>query len=198
MQNNPAILTGKSFKKAGLLALALMLLLSLFGCSTPMSSQPFAIEDITMEQLEKKMDDKETFTLLVERDECNFCNAMNAYMDETKDEHPGIHLYKLNTTAFELYRENEGDMTLISSTEEGQAFLARFPYFLYTPAIYKIKDGKPVDAGIGYDESRHTVSNWNVDSTIDWNAAKPVDLWSFLSEPAKAAPAAASSASSAK
>lgn len=159
----------------------LMVLALLFaGCSSPQQQGPFEMEDISMEQLSQKMDAKETFTLLVERDNCPFCVAMNSYIEETKADHPGIHVYRLDTTGYELYRENEGDMTLISSTEDGQAFLARFPFFLYTPAIYKIQEGRPVEAGIGYDEARHSVSLWNTTSTIDWNAARPVDLWEFL------------------
>lgn len=158
------------------------LVLAATGCSSQANNMgPLEMKEIDMDQLGKMMDDKETFTLVVERDECTFCKAMNEYLEQTKSEHPGVYnVYKLNTTNFELFRENEGDMTLISSTEQGKEFLARFPYFLYTPAIYKIEEGKPVDAGIGYDESRHTVSNWTVDSTIDWNQAKPVDVWTFL------------------
>lgn len=158
------------------------LVLAATGCSSQANNMgPLEMKEIDMDQLGKMMDDKETFTLVVERDECTFCKAMNEYLEQTKSEHSGVYnVYKLNTTNFELFRENEGDMTLISSTEQGKEFLARFPYFLYTPAIYKIEEGKPVDAGIGYDESRHTVSNWTVDSTIDWNQAKPVDVWTFL------------------
>lgn len=152
------------------------------GCSSSANNLgPLEMKETDMEKLAKMMDDKETFTLVVERDECTFCKAMNDYLEKTRSEHPGVYnVYVLNTTDYELFRENEGDMTLISSTEQGKQFLERFPYFLYTPAIYKIEDGKPVDAGIGYDENRHTVSNWNVDSTIDWNQAKPVDVWTFL------------------
>ncbi len=141
---------------------------------------PFEIRDITMDEVAQKMDGGETFTLLVERDNCPFCAALNEYMEETKDEHPGITVYRLDTTDFELFREQEGDMTLISTTDQGQAFLSRFPYFLYTPAIYRIQDGKPIDVGVGYDESRQAVSLWNVDTTIDWNQSKPIGVWEFL------------------
>lgn len=149
------------------------------GCSSK-ASTPFEEEEITLSELEEKMDNKETFILLVERDSCPFCEALNLYIDQTKDQYGDVHLYKLNTTNYELYRENEGDLTLVSTSSEGQAFLSRFPYFLYTPVIYKIQKGQPIDAGVGYDSNRHTVSNWDVDSPIDWNQAKPVELWTFL------------------
>lgn len=161
--------------------LAVCFALMLTAC-TGSQREPFEMKEITMDELAKKMDDGETFTLLVERDNCPFCQAMNEYMEETKGEHPGITVYRLDTTDYELFREQEGDMTLISTTEQGQAFLARFPYFLYTPAFYKIVDGQPVEAGIGYDESRQAVSLWGVDSTIDWNQSKPIGVWDFLEE----------------
>lgn len=177
--------TTRKVRSEWMLRLAVLLagcLAVLAGCSAPASQKPFEISDISMDELSQKMDEGESFTLLVERDSCNFCQSMNVYLEKTKDEHPGIQVYRLNTTDYELYRENEGDMTLVSSTPEGQAFLARFPFFLYTPAIYKIQDGRPVEAGIGYDEARQSVSVWNTDSTIDWTAARPVDLWDFLAE----------------
>lgn len=157
---------------------ALLFLSTSYGCS---QQTPFTMSDINMDQLASMMDNKETFTLLVERDNCEFCQAMNEYIEQTKAEHPGVAVYHLNTTDFELYREQEGDMTLISETDQGKAFLERFPYFLYTPAIYKIEEGVPVNAAFGYDEARHTVSQWAPDSTIDWNTSKPVDVWEFLS-----------------
>lgn len=168
----------KRFFKHGLFVL-LGLMLFIAGCSSE-SVTPFEMEDITLDQLETMMDDKKSFFLLVERDACPFCSALNAYIDQTKGQYGDVHLYRLDSTDFELYRENEGDMTLISTNNQGQAFLARFPYFLYTPAIYKIVNGQPTSAGIGYDSNRHTISSWGVDSTINWNEAKPVELWTFL------------------
>lgn len=167
-------------KRTVLLCLMLSVLTLFAGCSNKQQASSYTQTDITMEQLAEKMDAGETFTLLVERDGCDFCEAMNAYIEETKADHPGTAVYRLDTSDFELYREQEGDMTLISETDQGKAFLERFPYFLYTPAIYHIVNGTPEDAGLGYDESNHTVSVWDTGSTIDWNASKPVDVWEFL------------------
>lgn len=168
-------------RRLATLMMAAFMVIGMAGCSEKKTMEPLEIHDLDMAELEAKMNDKETFTLLVERDNCNFCQAMNTYIEQTREEHPGdYNVYRLNTTDYQLYRENEGDMTLISSTEDGQKLLTLFPYFLYTPAIYKIEEGKPVDCGIGYDESRHTVSTWGVDSTIDWNQARQVDLWEYL------------------
>lgn len=78
-----------------------------------------------------------------------------------------------------MYRENEGDMTLISNTDDGKALLSRFPYYLYTPAIYLIKDGVPESVGVGFDESKGTVSVWDTNSTINGinQAGRSVDLY---------------------
>lgn len=171
-------------KKIFLIAMIFPLLFGLAACgSTSTAKKELEIKEITMEQLQNKLADKETFTLMVERDNCPFCNAINTYLDETKADHPGnYNVYRLLTTDYELYRETEGDTTLISSTDEGKQFLSIFPFFLYTPSIYKIEEGIPVDVGIGYDESKNTVSNWDVDSTIDWASARPVEIWTYLGE----------------
>lgn len=171
-------------KKLISMIMVFSVLLSMAGCAnTQNAKKELDIQEINMEQLQTKLADKETFTLMVERDNCPFCNSMNTYLEETKADHLGqYNVYRLNTTNYELYREAEGDMTLISSTEEGKQFLSVFPYFLYTPSIYKIKDGIPVDVGIGYDEENFTISNWGVDSTIDWAQAKPIDVWTYLAQ----------------
>lgn len=156
--------------------------LMLCGCHSDNVAKPFVIEDISTETLLEKMEAKESFTVMIEREGCHFCQAMNEYLEETKNEHPGIQVYHIDTTDLGLYKETDDADTLVSDSKEGQEFLAEFPYFFYTPAVYRIEGGEPVDAGIGYDASHHTLENWTVDAPIDWNAAKPVDVWSFLSQ----------------
>lgn len=158
--------------------LFVLMLLAVSGCAP--ASKPFEIKELTIDQVAEKMEKGETFVLQVERDNCPFCEAANAYIEKTKDEHPDTVLYRLDSTDFKLMREQEGDMTLISQTENGQKFLGLFPYFLYTPTLYAVIDGKPYSAGIGYDEQNNTVSQWDTQSTIDWNESKPVDIWSFI------------------
>lgn len=162
--------------------LILTLTLLAAGCSSAKTPEPFTVEEIESQQLMEKMDAGESFVLMAERDGCEFCQAMNEYLEQTASEHPGVHVYRINTSDLNLYKESDEDKTLISSTDEGTAFLERFPYFLYTPAIYQVQDGKAVFAGIGYDENRRTVSSWDVDSTIDWQQARPVDVWEFLEQ----------------
>lgn len=145
------------------------------------SNQPaYTQTDITMDQLEQKIADKESFVLLVERDNCPFCEAMNQYIQETKKDHPGVEVFRLDTTDFELYKQNKEDKTLVSESEDGKALLKLLPYFLYTPAIYQYENGVTNTAGIGYDQSNHTVSRWDTTSTIDFDTAEEVDVWTFL------------------
>lgn len=54
------------------------------------------------------------------------------------------------------------------------------PYFLYTPTLYVIENGKAKHARIGYNESDHSISLWDVDSTIDFDLADTQDFWEFL------------------
>ena len=44
----------------------------------------------------------------------------------------------------------------------------------------KIKEGKPVESGIGYNEMNHSVSLWGLDSEVDFNTAKMEEFWDFL------------------
>lgn len=166
----------------GALVLVIIAGICIFASQKSESASAYQQVDIDIDQLSAMMDEGQTFTLLVERDNCPFCEQLNAYIDSTKDEHDGVVVYHLDVSDYEMYREQEGDMTLISETEAGQEFLSRFPYFLYTPAIYKVDNGQPVSEALGYDAARYTVSLWNVDSPIDWDSAKPVDVWEYLAE----------------
>lgn len=142
--------------------------------------KPYTQTDITVDELQGMIDNKESFVLLTERDNCPFCEAMNEYINETKKDHAGVQVYRLDTTDLELYKENQEDKTLISSSEDGKKLLQLIPYFLYTPAIYQYTDGVSDTAAFGYDQTTHTVSKWGTDSTVDFNTAEEVDVWTFL------------------
>ncbi len=116
-----------------LLALLCVPVLLLSACTTKRSE--FTITDVTVQDVRDMAEDGDTFLLLVEREGCEFCQAMNDYIEETKGDHPEVHLFRLDTTDFDLVKENAEDKTLVSSTEEGKEWLKLQPYFLYTPAI---------------------------------------------------------------
>jgi predicted bacteriocin transport accessory protein len=159
------------------LALCLVFSFVLAGCS---GSGSLKITEVTIDQVVEKMNNGETFTLMVVRDSCPYCEAMEEYLDETKSEHGDLEIFQLNSTSYELYRKSDTDRTLIAETEEGQLFLEKFPYFLYTPTLYKIVDGVPESAGVGFDTSTNKVALWGVDSTADLTTADQEDVWTFL------------------
>ncbi len=149
-----------------------------FGCT--MSQEAFQEIDVSAQELQEKLDAKEDFVLIIEREGCSYCEAIDSYIETTQEEHPGIVLYRLDITDFDLVRQEEDDMTLVSQSEEGQILLDMAPYFLYTPTLYIIENREATQAGIGYDETTKEVSLWDVDSTIDFDQAKGQEFWSFV------------------
>lgn len=98
------------------------------ACSVPQDD--FKEVDITVAEIQEKIDNKEDFVMIVERDECSFCEAIEEYINQTEGEHPGITLYKLDSTDFGFTSKDDGSQTLDSSTDEGKAFLEIAPYFI--------------------------------------------------------------------
>ena len=107
---------------------AFILCIGLVGCS---SKEPFEIKEITATKLQKKLDHKDSFVLIIERENCPYCESLQEY-------------------------------------------------FLYTPTLYVIENGKATHAGIGYSEDDHSISLWDVDSTIDFDLADTQEFWEFL------------------
>lgn len=163
--------------KKWMMALLVPVLL-LCGCAG--QKQEFTITDVTVQDVKDMADAGDTFLLLVEREGCDFCQAMNEYMEETKEDHPEVKLFRLDTTDFDLVKEQAEDKTLVSETEEGKAWLELQPYFLYTPAIYRYENGKADEAAIGFNVVTDEISLWDTTSTIDFNTAKTEGLWEFL------------------
>lgn len=161
------------------LVLLLIPLLLLSACGQADRSE-FTETDITVEDLKDMTEAGDTFLLLVERDGCEFCQALNEYIDETKGDHPEVHVFRIDTTDFDLKKVNAEDKTLVSDNAEGKEFLEMLPYFLYTPAIYRYENGKAVEAAIGFNVSTDEISLWDVDSTIDFDTAKTEGVWEFL------------------
>ncbi len=161
--------------KKGWIALFGISLLLMSACS----KTNFQEVEVSMQEVETMFENKESFQILVERDNCPFCESLNQYIEDTKQGH-ALTVYKLDTTDFEFSKRKQEDEVLQSGTEEGQKFLEKFPYFLYTPTIYTIQDGVVRSAAIGFNEENKTMSEWNVDSSIDWDKADEVDVWKYL------------------
>lgn len=161
------------------LGLCITMMAVLVACT---NKAEFKKESITATKLQEKLDNKDSFFLMIERENCGFCEAIEDYIEETKDENPGYTIYSLDSTDFNFKRDDEKDMTLESGTADGKILLDMAPYFLYTPTIYVIKDGKAILAGIGFDHTTGEISVWDTESTIDFEKAKSQNLWDFLKE----------------
>ena len=164
-------------KKIFTLLCAFILCLSLVGCG---AKTPFEIKEISATKLQKKLDNKESFVVIIERENCPFCEALQKYIDKTKDEHPNLILYKIDSTDYGFSKVSSDSKQLKSSTEDGKIILDMAPYFLYTPTLYVIQNGKAKHAGIGYNENDNSISLWDVDSTIDFDNADTQEFWEFL------------------
>lgn len=158
--------------------LCVLMVVSLIGCTQ--KKEPYQEIEITMSDLKEKIANKETFNVMIIRDGCDFCDALHAYIDETKQEHPNIVLYTIDSTDFDFKKDTETEM-LSSTTEDGQYLLELSPYFIYTPTIYSFDEGEIITTGIGFNDLFKTVSIWDNDSRIDFSIAETVDFWDFVS-----------------
>ena len=93
---------------------------------------------------------------------------------------PNLILYKIDSTDYGFNKVSADSKQLKSSTEDGKIILDMAPYFLYTPTLYVIQNGKAKHAGIGYNENDNSISLWDVDSTIDFDNADTQEFWEFL------------------
>ena len=157
--------------------LIVTMLISMCSCT---KKEPYQQIEICMDELKEKIENKESFKFMVIRDQCDFCQALKNYIDLTSQEHDGVILYTIDSTDFGFKREKEEDL-LTSDTEDGQALLNLCPYFLYTPSIYTVEEGKIVTSGIGFDDLSKSVSVWDLDSFVDFNEAQQVEFWDFIS-----------------
>ena len=92
-------------------------LLFLTGCATP--PKDYEEVEITFEQLQEKIENKETFVVEVFRDHCPYCEQVANFVGETKQEHPNVVLYRIDCTEWELQNNEEGT-ALISESETGK------------------------------------------------------------------------------
>ena len=156
--------------------LVCIMTITLFGCSKP---KEFEQVQVKVDEVHDMMEKQEDFILLVERENCPFCEELQDFIKESKQEHNDIKIYTLDTTNFKFKKE---DGKLTSETEEGKSFLQMFPNFLYTPSIYTILSGEAVEVGVGFDAATQQISIWDVDSVIDFDRADTKNVWLYIEE----------------
>ena len=169
---------GSTMKKIIKFLCIFLLAFSFTGCGKPKDYEEVVV---TMDEVHDMMEHQKDFFLLVERKNCPFCEKIHEYIDKTKQEHPGIKVYVLDTSDFKFSKKKDEEV-LSSKTKEGKLFLKSFPYFMYTPTIYKIQEGDAVEAGVGFDEATKQVKIWDVDSVADFDKAYSRYVWLYLEE----------------
>lgn len=105
------------------------------------------VYDMDVEVLQKKLNDKDSFVLVVSRETCTHCQDLKKYLEKTITEHATI-IYK--------YEMNESSMdALITDAQLMQSILeesdASKEYS--TPHVYYIYEGKVRDSFEGFDET---------------------------------------------
>ena len=125
-------------KKFILYVICCMLLLT--GCSNKVQEKG-KVQQIGIEDAFSKMDKKETFLLMITRDECYYCQLIHKMLDDTIEDHPTtIYNVKMDDSTTEnLYADND----LLKTRLEKPGT---------TPHVYYIKDGVVKDDITGFDE----------------------------------------------
>lgn len=162
------------FKKVVSLLLCCTFFLS--GC---VQNKEYEEIEITYEELQEKINNKETFVVEVYRENCPFCEKVANYVEETKQEHPNVVLYRLDCTDWELKTSEDGE-SLLADSETGKKFLEAYPGFYYTPTFYAFKDGEALTTAVGFSELSVSVSIWNVQTVVDFTEADMQDFWDFI------------------
>lgn len=160
-----------------LFSLLLCSVLVLSGCV--IQKKDYEEIDITYEELQEKIENKETFVVEVHRENCPYCEKAAHFVEETKQEHPNVVLYRLDCTDWEL-KTNEDQTALYSETEIGKTFLEQFPGFYYTPTFYAFKNGEAIESAVGFNELSAAVSIWNVETVVDFTQANYEFYWNFI------------------
>ncbi|MEF2782154.1 MAG: hypothetical protein U0N20_03570 [Clostridium sp.] len=111
------------------------------GCSSQ-EQEPGKILEIGIEDAFSKMDNKDTFLLLVSRDKCYYCQLMEKMLDETIEDHPTV-----------IYNVKMDDSTTDKLYADHDLLKTRLEKPGTTPHVYYIKDGEVEADMTGFDES---------------------------------------------
>ncbi|MBB5183490.1 hypothetical protein [Catenisphaera adipataccumulans] len=167
-------------RKNRILSLFLVGLL-MIGLTACQQAEPYKQINISAARLQRMLNKKKDFVLLVERDNCPYCKKLNKYIKQTKDEHDGVVIYRLDMSGV-TFERTEGSDQLTTDDEDGQILLKMAPYYSYTPAVYVIRNGKVIKEGIGFDADHNTVAVWDNDSLIDFSNAEADEYWDFVED----------------
>lgn len=113
-------------------------MLVLVGCS---SSKGGKVVEISVDEALQKIENKDTFILMVTRTKCEYCDMMHEMLDKTINDHA--------TIIYNVVMDDSDDATLeadVTKLEEKVAQPGR------TPHIYYVLDGVSTEEIVGFNE----------------------------------------------
>ena len=96
-----------------------------------------SLTEITAEECQKKIENKETFIVFIGKSTCDHCKEYDKNLKEFMKDH-GLHMYKVIADS----KENVGE-----SFDE--LYKTYFPNLITVPTTYYIVDGEVVDESVG-------------------------------------------------
>ena len=105
-----------------------------------------SLTEITAEECQKKIENKETFIVFIGKSTCDHCQEYDKNLRDYMKDH-GLHMYKVTSDS----KEN-------SDGAFEELYTTYFPNLVTVPVTYYIVDGEVVDESVGKrDESQITL-----------------------------------------
>lgn len=140
--------------------LCIVLCVFVTGCANneyKRSSKSGEVIDITLSQMETKLENGDTFAIAFVTTYCNYCMQFHSIFNEYIKNH--------EVTLYQVILDNEA-----TSEEENLAIILNyFPEFYSTPGIFYVEDGKEKDYLDLYNLgiSEEVIDNWVVEFKMD-------------------------------
>lgn len=119
----------------------------------------FNQKEVTYDNVQTMIENEDTFTLIVVKEDCSYCEALNNYIKKSKLTHPFHTVY---VCKYEGYTNFPKQLGVIE----------------YTPTIYKIKEGELIAASVGFSSKKGNV--YIKDGYNSFENLKQMNFWKFL------------------
>lgn len=102
------------------------------GCKANQeSSKPGTIKEINIDKMVEKIEDEDTFVVMITQSNCEYCKDFHELLDNWLPTH--------NLTIYEVILDHEENATPNDNLARLRPY---FPNFKYTPSVYYVKDGE--------------------------------------------------------
>lgn len=119
----------------------------------------FTQTEVTYDNVQTMLENEETFTLMVVKEDCSYCEALKDYIKTSKLTHPFHTVY---VCKYEGYTNFPKKLGIVK----------------YTPTIYKIKNGEVVATAVGFSTKKGNV--YIDDGYTSFENLKKKNFWKFL------------------